>query len=218
MLESRALRTISVVDAAINDLRESIVSGEIAAGKQLTEAALVRRWGVSRPTVEAAIRALGKTGLLTASPYKSAVVTEFTPVQVYDMGVARCAIEAGVLSEVLRDVPETRVRATVAILRSDILGLQATDTAGAPNRVRQHEVAFHNSLIEMARNERLSGMWGSYRYAYHTAINRFDVHYDIPEMAADHGKLLDDLEGGIVTNSWDKFEYDMRAHLGSLTA
>jgi DNA-binding GntR family transcriptional regulator len=74
-------------------LRRGILSGELPAGRQLVEAELASRFGVSKTPVREALKTLSGAGLVTMNEYSGAavrVVDERLTRNVFD---ARCLIE-----------------------------------------------------------------------------------------------------------------------------
>jgi DNA-binding GntR family transcriptional regulator len=76
-----ALRAIGssarITDVVFNELRNSILSGELAAGQQLSVPELARKFGVSRSPVREAVLQLVAHGLGQSEPRKGVVVAEF---------------------------------------------------------------------------------------------------------------------------------------------
>ncbi len=78
---------------AAAQLRDLIVSGQLAAGSRLYEGELATRMGVSRTPVREAIRRLEQAGLVTLHPNRETVVTQFTADDVREIYQLRAAVE-----------------------------------------------------------------------------------------------------------------------------
>lgn len=74
-------------------LREDILSGELAPGSVLSEAALAESFGVSRGPIREALGRLASDGLIAITPRRGAIVTELTPDEFVDAYQLREALE-----------------------------------------------------------------------------------------------------------------------------
>ncbi len=87
----------STVDRVADELRRSLLEGEVEGGAPLREVALAESLGVSRPTVREALASLVATGLATREPNRGVSVAEPDPESVRDVFRARAVLEvAGV--------------------------------------------------------------------------------------------------------------------------
>ncbi|MEM7404742.1 MAG: GntR family transcriptional regulator [Pseudomonadota bacterium] len=93
-------------DELVSVLRSEIHSGALKPGDQLEEAALAKRFGVSRMPVRQAVRSLVESGLLETRARKGAFVRVLSPKELADLfevaaeleGLA-CRLAASVLTE-----------------------------------------------------------------------------------------------------------------------
>ena len=73
----KAIHRVSITDAVVESIKESIESGEYQVGAKLpTEAGLCAEMKVSRTSVREAIRVLQALGYITIKPGKGAFVSE----------------------------------------------------------------------------------------------------------------------------------------------
>jgi GntR family transcriptional repressor for pyruvate dehydrogenase complex len=94
------LRRRSLVDDAIEQLKELIVVGELRPGqKLLSERILCERLGVSRPTLREAIRALCAIGVLEARQGDGTYVTDLLPETIAQPFAFLLAAHEGVLED-----------------------------------------------------------------------------------------------------------------------
>lgn len=77
-----------------DDLRDRILSGELAAGTPLREQSLALSTGLSRHTVRTALARLTTERLVVQEPYRGIRVTSFTAEDVKALQQLRCALEA----------------------------------------------------------------------------------------------------------------------------
>lgn len=92
-LDPQTLRPRRLAVDVHTQLREMIVTGELAPGSVLSQAALARDLGVSRGPVREAFRRLQEQGLITAEPDQRTVVTGFDPGSLDSLYGARISLE-----------------------------------------------------------------------------------------------------------------------------
>ena len=66
----------TLTDRALRQLRNLILTGELAPGERVAEAAMAERLSISRTPMREAIRVLASEGLLTVNPNRGAEVTD----------------------------------------------------------------------------------------------------------------------------------------------
>lgn len=87
------LSRLSVVDALAEALRSRILSGDLAPGSPLREAALSATYGVSRHTLRAALRSLANDGLVQIVPNHGANVARLDDADLVPLFELRTALE-----------------------------------------------------------------------------------------------------------------------------
>ena len=75
------------------EIQKDILSGEIESGSKLTEAAVCKRYGVSRTPVREAFRQLEADGLIENIPNRGAFVTGLTKRDISDLFDLRTLFE-----------------------------------------------------------------------------------------------------------------------------
>lgn len=93
------MRHPSLRQVVTDEIREMIMSGEIAPGERLVEDKLAARLGVSRNPVREAIRQLESTTLVEVTPRHGACATQVDATQVRPMQEVRMVLEAWVVKE-----------------------------------------------------------------------------------------------------------------------
>lgn len=145
----------SVVDAIADDLRNSVLTGELAPGDALTEAEVSTRYEVARATAKAAIERLVGEAVLERSTHKTARVVRLGPADVRDIYLSRAFLETGVLRRLARDgvpIPDDARAANVEIRRRwDASSFDIVDP----------DMRFHTCLVDAAGNARTSRMYRS---------------------------------------------------------
>jgi len=95
----RPVRFKSTADYATAEIRQLILSGELASGARLDQVELARRLDVSRHPVRQAIERLAERGFVSLSPHRSAVVAEISSSDMSDLYVVRRALEPVAIRE-----------------------------------------------------------------------------------------------------------------------
>ena len=87
------LRSNSLASAALQELEDAILSGELAPGVKLNEAALAERFGVSRGPVREAFRALEQSGLVRTEKNRGVFVRELSLQEADEIYEVRAALD-----------------------------------------------------------------------------------------------------------------------------
>jgi len=145
-------------DLVTQQLRDSILAGVYESGTQLNEAALARRFGVSRGPLREAMQRLIQEGLLRSRPHRGVFVPEMTNVDRADIYFAREAIETAALKRVIEAGRAVGVAAELSChVEAMVAALDGNDWAG----VIDHDLGFHSHLVNAAESPRLSRMYTS---------------------------------------------------------
>ena len=151
-----------LVGGAIGAISRHIREKDLMPGDKLpSEALLSKELNVSRNVVREAFRSLAAMRIIELATGKRATVAQI------DHGAMSLMIEHGVHTDQIniqqiydvRRTIETRIVTLAAIRRSDdeakqILALAAAmqDDAGTPDRLMEHDLAFHMALARASRN------------------------------------------------------------------
>ena len=141
-----------------DELRVSILSGELTPGTRLITSECAERWGVSRGPVREALMALENEGIVVSTRRHGTVVGTTSIVDLEEVLSVREAIEtfAGV------DVCNLGSDITQADLRNlgDLLKvIEAEKEQGKYEAARNHDLDFHQALVDLAGNSRFSGIY-----------------------------------------------------------
>jgi DNA-binding FadR family transcriptional regulator len=169
------LRIPKMAELVAQKLRRQIVSAELSEGDALpSEAALMARFGVSRPTLREAFRVLESEGLISvrrgahggarvqtpngeAAARYAGLVLEYRGTTLEDVYDARNIIEppcAGLLAK-------RRTQADLTTLRKELE--QARQTLDDPNTLIRLHNDFHAVMIELAKNQTMVVLNGMLR-------------------------------------------------------
>jgi DNA-binding GntR family transcriptional regulator len=132
----------SVVDMAVEALREKILRGDYAEGAPLRQDALAADLGVSRIPVREALRQLEVEGLVTFSPHYGAVVTQLSLSEIQELFELRALLEGDL---VRRAVPR----------------LTADDVARAEAVLEAYDAAFERGDV---------AAWGELNWEFHSTL------------------------------------------------
>lgn len=195
----------SLVESVIDQLRETVESGQWAVGERIpVEAALAERLGVSRNTVREAVRVLVHAGMLDTRQGAGTFVRAAV-----DPGETLRRIgRAGLLERVeVRQTLEVEA-ARLAAVRRDTVDLDTMRTALA-ERARHRaaypaaradrledfiaiDARFHTAVVDAAHNSALTDLYRYFAAATVETIRQTEIDQDLPEPTqADHQALFD---------------------------
>ncbi|MFJ3958517.1 FadR/GntR family transcriptional regulator [Arthrobacter sp. NPDC090010] len=176
----KQVQRVSLVDAVVEQLKQSISSGEWPVGTRIpTEPQLVELLGVSRSSVREAVRSLVQLGLLEARQGDGTyVIADDEMTATLQRGV-----DAAEESEVVtvRRALDILAAREAALRRSedDILGLERTllRRTEALNRNEledfvQADLEFHLGITRAAHNRLLLGIYQSFEGSLRVSISR----------------------------------------------
>lgn len=151
----KELRTVSVVDALTESLRDRVLDGDIEAGTTLTESEVATDYAVSRPTAKSAMVQLVAEGLLRREAHKTAFVPLLGGADVADLFLVRTPLELEAVSLLSADPPDLSAAAAAV---SDLRGL-SEDVAH--HVFVEADLRFHRVLIGAVGSPRLARVYES---------------------------------------------------------
>lgn len=149
------LQSSSLATVVQQEIERAILSGEHPPGSKLTEAALAERMGVSRGPVREAFRMLEEAGLLRNEKNRGVFVRDIPideAVEIFDLRAVMEELVGRQLAERITPVQLKEVRALVDAMEKAV---KAQDTAG----YHLLNLQFHDRLVEMAGNRKLSAIY-----------------------------------------------------------
>lgn len=193
MLEK--IRKGSLVDTAIESLRQAIESGHWPLGSKLpVESELSEALGVSRNTVREAVRVLVHVGILETRQGDGTYVRSTR-----DAGETLRRIGRTHLADQLevRLMLETEAAKLAATRRTDrdlrimeqALDARAKAGASVADRVR-HDQAFHHGLVAASHNSALAELYDYFSHGIRETIERTETEADLPEPSQEDHELL----------------------------
>jgi DNA-binding GntR family transcriptional regulator len=199
------LRTVSVVDAAADALRQMILDGSLEPGSRLRETDFSQRLGIARHTFRAATQILINEGLLRRLPNRGVQLTVLDGADIVDIFRLREALEIEAIRQVMADGKEIP-DAALAVER-----FNALDDDASWRTVVDIDMAFHRALIDATGSERINRAYAGVQAEILLCMAQLRPHYDRPdEVAAEHRELLAAIESGDIAATEALF----RKHLG----
>jgi GntR family transcriptional regulator, transcriptional repressor for pyruvate dehydrogenase complex len=198
-----SLRRSPLVDLAVSQLREQVLSGQWPVGSRLpAETELAQRLEVGRSTIREAIRALVHAGLLETRQGSGTYVRSVTPGADWEPRLRRAAVlEVYEVREAL-EVQAARLAARRRT-ETDIAALRAC--LAERERVRadvasfvEADLDFHRAVVAAAHNPLLAEMFDSFAAVLREALIavRSDQHVRDTGADAAHARLTAAIEAG----------------------
>jgi DNA-binding FadR family transcriptional regulator len=195
---------LSLVDAAIEQLRDQLAAGTWPVGSRIpTEHALAEQLKVGRNTVREAVRVLAHAGMLRSRQGEGTFVVSTSDPSAVLRGMERAGV---------RDVLEVRVAletdaARLAAVRhtaEDIAVLRAALDAEVdvlrefgPRDAIDHDLEFHTALVAAAHNPALTELYGYFSSSVREAMLATFGDRDMPTVSViTHRALIDAVEAG----------------------
>jgi GntR family transcriptional regulator, vanillate catabolism transcriptional regulator len=205
-------RALSVMD----QIREAVLNGSVAAGERLNEVRLSRTLAVSRTPVRAALQALAGEGLLDYAPNRGFSVREFPLDAIVDAYEIRASLE-GVAARFAAErglSPDERETIERSLRAGDKLLERGSFETGDLTSYREINGDFHETLLAAARNRMLAEM---IRICHHVPVSSsrnivaFE-HRDVRRRHDDHHRIY---EAIMAREPW-RAEMLMREHVASV--
>lgn len=200
-----SLRRSPLVDLAVAQLREQVLSGQWAVGTRLpAETELAQRLEVGRSTVREAVRALVHAGLLETRQGSGTYVRSVTPEAGWEPRLRRAAVlDAYEVRQALevqaaRLAASRRTDADIAALRACLAGRERARAHGRDARFIELDLAFHRAVVAAAHNPLLAEMFDSFVAVLREALLTVVTDSGLGNVGADaaHTRLAEAIEAG----------------------
>ena len=205
--------TVPQSERIYQELKEAILSGEIAPSTVLSQNELARQYDVSRSPVRDALRRLEQEGLVQLVPKVGALVKADDFSDAVDVTEIRSVLEGYVAKRLAHSVTYEDVKELRASLQLVKEAIDAEDIEAFYHRERAH----HDKLVSMARNKRLVRVLESLvdplcNRAYSAYVRRSPEAAEV--MYEEHLAILAAIEEG----DGSKAEALMRKHIQRMHA
>ncbi|HWM11026.1 MAG TPA: GntR family transcriptional regulator [Solirubrobacteraceae bacterium] len=149
------LTSPTLVDAVVEKLRESILSGRFAPGERLVEAELARELAISRGPIREALALLEKDGILVNVPRRGKFLPAFDATTIDEIYSLRKVLEPYATELIIASLDDDKS----AALLDAVNAIQEAADAGDVLLLAQTDIAFHHRLYELAGHELLRKVW-----------------------------------------------------------
>lgn len=146
------LDTVTIADAAYQQLRESLFLGRFLPGEVLTIRGLAGAMGVSTMPIRVALTQLVSEGALEALPNRTLRVPWLSRDRLEDLARARILLEGEAVSLATQQIGDTEIRALAALCRRS---QEVAAEPQAPVQIIPINRDFHFTLYRAARSPAL---------------------------------------------------------------
>ncbi|SEH13855.1 transcriptional regulator, GntR family [Sphingopyxis sp. YR583] len=196
--QPKIVSRVKIADAVTDEIRQLILSGEIADGSPLRQDALAEQMGTSRIPVREALSRLESEGLVASFPHKGYVVTGLSRSDIEELFDLRTMLEPDLIRHAIANMTEDDLAIATSILAEYDAALLTgdVDTWGDLNR------RFHMALYAPSgRSKTLDIVRGLLVNADRYTRLVLTVGYGIDKAQEDHGGLLDLCRRGLVNQA-----------------
>ncbi|MDU1910934.1 GntR family transcriptional regulator [Fusobacterium sp.] len=130
-------------------LKELIMDGELERGTKITETSIAKMFDVSPTPVREAFRKLASDGLIEVASWKGVIVKGIEQKDLLEIYECREALEGMVGKLAVRNITEEDIKVLEKIL-------EKCNEAKTPEILIELNTEFHNELLKIAGNQRLS--------------------------------------------------------------
>ncbi|MFF0145260.1 DNA-binding GntR family transcriptional regulator [Amycolatopsis sulphurea] len=184
----------STATVIARQLREAIMNGVLPPGTQLGETDLAARFQVSRGPLREAMQHLVSEGLLRSERHRGLFVIDLEPTDVYDIYLARTAVERTALLRVLRG--GDREEAATA-LEQAVAEMAAAAGDDDPSALSTADLRFHEALIEASGSKRLIRMARTLLIETRMCLTLLQSTYQrVEERVDEHTRIIEALRAG----------------------
>jgi DNA-binding GntR family transcriptional regulator len=166
-------------------LLERILKHVYAPGDRLVETRIAQELGVSQAPVREALRELETLRFVESSPFRGTWVREVTDRELAEIYPIRAALE-----DVAARAATERLGGRVDALEREIRAM--AEAANVAEQV-EHDVRFHELIVEAAGNGRLLELWHSLGVEARTMITAIRIGLDQAEVARRHEPIVEAL-------------------------
>lgn len=183
----------STVDLIAMELRTAIFSGALPVSSPLREVEISSQLGVSRGPFREAAQRLVQEGLLTSIPGRGLRVTKIETEDVQDVYETRLAVE----SQAVRAIIRSQNTEAVAKVRRAYDALVTVSMGEDAWVIGDADLAFHQTLVDVAGSRRLSRMMATLVIETRMASLSIAEGYSVRRsISPTYQRLLEALEAG----------------------
>lgn len=176
--------------SVVEQLREAIINGHIAAGTPLVELDLAERMGVSRGPIREALRKLSYEGLVTLRPSRSAIVTSVHAGEVLEVYAMRRALG----SIAIRHLVCTDMVTPSLMSRLHTFADRSKTKSARTNQrlLVKHDLGLQTAIVECSCLPRVSAKFRDLTTEIQLFVTSLGIVYPYVDRILDeHARLLD---------------------------
>jgi DNA-binding GntR family transcriptional regulator len=144
----------SLVEVTTRQLREEILSGQLAPGQRLIEDQIRLRFSISRAPLREALRSLAQQGLVEHLPRRGTRVTDLTETDIDQLFGIRRALERHAIESAF-PLPTSNGDDPFREVRVRLEEMRRADADGDELRKDDAHRAFHAAVVALAQNRQL---------------------------------------------------------------
>lgn len=200
---------VSVVDMAVDRIRQKIMRGQFAPGQRLIEPDLAEQINVSRTALREAFRRLAAEGLLELALYKGATVRLLGKKDVLESFLIREMLE-GLVARLATPVIAGDAKLKKAMLEIRDLMRETVTSPDGSDAYTQANAQFHKFLIDAAGSAQLDRLVAQMQLPlYRIVYVRLLAESTRLRSLEEHERIID----AILAGDADAAERAMRAHV-----
>jgi DNA-binding GntR family transcriptional regulator len=184
-LTPMSIRRTVLREEVKNVLLERILSGYYAPGDRLVEIRIAQELGVSQAPVREALRDLESVRFVESAPFRGARVRGVSDSELIEVYPIR-----GALEEVAACEAAKRMGGDVSALEAELAGMRKAKDV---REQVEHDVRFHQLIVEASGNSRLLEIWSSLQVEMRTAITALRTGLTPREAAELHEPIIEAL-------------------------
>jgi DNA-binding GntR family transcriptional regulator len=166
-------------------LLERILSGFYAPGDRLVEIRIAQELGVSQAPVREALRDLESVRFVESAPFRGARVRGVSDEELIEVYPIR-----GALEEVAAREAAKRLDGDVTALEAELAQMRK---ASDVREQVEHDVRFHQLIVEASGNRRLLELWNSLQVETRTAVTAIRTGLTPADAAELHAPIIEAL-------------------------
>jgi len=191
------MRRPTLAGEARSVLERWILSGELQAGQKLNEVNLANQIGVSRGTVREAIRSLADSGLIEIVANRGAYIRSITIEEIGNLYELRGAIFALGCALAARWTGQSPDSELVGALNRNMVEMRAAHRNGDHESYYELNIAFHDLLLEAAKNPKAKSLYDALVKEMHLFRRRgLSIATNIESSIAEHADIVEAVTNG----------------------
>ena len=188
------------------EIQKDILSGELPSNSKLTEAAICKRYGVSRTPVREAFRQLEADGLIENIPNRGAFVTGLSKRDISDLWDLRTLFEIQAVEWAIKRMTAE----DIDVLRETVEFMEFYTLKDDIEKVLSFNSQFHNTIYVGTKDRMIQKTLSAYQtYLKHSAPARTFTSDYLKSILEEHKDIFDAFENKNVAAGRKAMQYHM---------